>query len=245
MNDGSRLYRARFQWQPRRTVHDPANILTLENVAAQTYTFAGDVALAFAVAGPVTFTDIQVPSEALTFAVSSPVAITWTATGEVDLAFSVGAAAADTFAEPAELAFTFSVGATVQLTAVCVGDVGVTLAAAAPFEYISAATVAPAPSGGALGVLKSWPVLLPDPREYAFTGGIRLWRLGVAGAVSAGVVPPASISLPKLWAASEAVVVTDRACCVRAPRLRARSSWTCDAPVRRRFEDELVLAGVL
>lgn len=139
----------------------------------------------------------------------------------------------------------FGVGAPLQMTAVCVGDVGVTLAAAAPFEYISAATVAPAPAGGALGVLKSWPVLLPDPREYAFTGGIRLWRLGVAGAVSAGVVPPASISLPKLWAASEAMVVAGRACCVRAPRLRARSSWTCDAPVRRRFEDELVLAGVL
>ena len=225
MNAGSPLYRARVQWPPTTTAHDPANILTLENVAAQTYTFAGDVALAFAVAGPVTFTDVQVPSEALTFAVSSPVAITWTATGEVGLAFGVGAP--------------------LQMTAVCVGDVGVTLAAAAQFEYISAATVAPAPAGGALGVLKSWPVLLPDPREYAFTGGIRLWRLGVAGAVSAGVVPPASISLPKLWAASEAMVVAGRACCVRAPRLRARSSWTCDAPVRRRFEDELVLAGVL
>ena len=73
MNNGSPLYRPRFQWQPTTTAHDPDNILTLEDgVAAATYTFTGDVALTFAVSSPQTFTDVQAANVALTFTVASP-----------------------------------------------------------------------------------------------------------------------------------------------------------------------------
>ena len=93
MNNGSPLYRPRFQWQPTTTAHDPDNILTLEDgVAAQTYTFTGDVALTFSVASDVDFGDTQDAAVALTFAVSSPLAATYAEPVDVALTFGVSSA---------------------------------------------------------------------------------------------------------------------------------------------------------
>ncbi len=87
---GSPLYRARFQWQPTLTSHDPDNILTLEN-APVVYTVTGSVALTFEVASDVDFGDTQDADVAITFAVSSPLAVTFAEAGDVALTFGVEA----------------------------------------------------------------------------------------------------------------------------------------------------------
>ena len=91
MNDGSALYRARFQWQPTLTAHDPDNILTL-NPAPVTYTFTGDVALTFTVSSPLAVTHAEPVAVALTFAVSSPQAATYAEPVAVALTFAVESA---------------------------------------------------------------------------------------------------------------------------------------------------------
>lgn len=72
-SSGDRLYRARFQWQPTLTEHDPANILTLEDVPPQTYAVQGAAALTFAVAGSLAATSAQPAGVALELVVAATV----------------------------------------------------------------------------------------------------------------------------------------------------------------------------
>lgn len=72
MNDGSGLRRARFQWQPTLTSHDPANIFTLESAAAgATHTLTGDAALTLGASSQLAAVYAEASASSLTLGATS------------------------------------------------------------------------------------------------------------------------------------------------------------------------------
>ena len=241
MNDGSSLYRARFQWQPTTTAHDPDNILTLEDgVAAQTYTFTGDVALTFSVASDVDFGDTQDAAVALTFAVSSPLAATYAEPVDVALTFAVAATQTATYAEPVAVALTFGVSSPQTATYAEPVSVALAFGVESPFEYIDGSVEEETPStggsgGGSGSSGASFPWVRPPRRPvvYEFVGSVAMPKWKVSSWVYGPRYPAHDVMVAAVqWAPEHSPAV------IQIPKRSLRVTQMAE-------EDELLLIGAL
>ena len=228
MNDGSPLYRARFQWQPTLTAHDPSNILTL-NPAPVTYTFTGDVALTFAVASPQTATYVEPVAVALTFGVASTQAAT--------------------YAEPVEVALTFAVESPQAFTDSIVGDVALTFGVDSPFEYVAGSVEAPSSRGGRPIPLSGNPLKAtifapPVPVTYVFTTSVSAPSFSVAGKLSVTYSPSADVSMPG-FSVYSAHSVTRVQLQIAGRVIAPVFAFSSIVKVVRAEEEELLLVGAL
>lgn len=224
MNDGSALYRARFQWQPTLTSHDPSNILTL-NPAPVTYTVTGDVTLTFAVASPQTATYAE------------PVAVA--------LAFAVAAPQTATYAEPVSIALTFGVDSPFEYVAGTVdysvtGDVALSFAVDSPFVFTSAAVAIVTVGGG-----RPVPQRPASPRvSFAAVGSVAFPSFSVNSPVSTATVQPSGVPL-RAVTPTATLDVTRVQLQIAGKVIAPVFAFSSVVKVVRAEEEELLLLGVL
>ena len=250
---GSPLYRARFQWQPTLTAHDPDNILTLEN-APVVYTVTGDVALTFAVASPQTATYAEPVAVALTFAVASPLAATYAEPASVALTFAVASPQTATYAEPVDVTLTFGVASAFEYIAGTVdysvtGDVALTFGVDSPFEYVAGSVEAPSSRGGrpiplSENPLKATIFAPPVPVTYVFTTSVSAPSFSVAGKLSVTYSPSADVSMPG-FSVYSAHSVTRVQLQIAGRVIAPVFAFSSIVKVVRVEEEELLLLGVL
>ena len=244
MNDGSPLYRARFQWQPTLTAHDPDNILTLEN-APVVYTVTGDVALTFAVASPQTATYAEPVAVALTFAVASPLAATYAEPASVALTFAVASPQTATYAEPVDVTLTFGVASAFEYIAGTVdysvtGDVALSFAVDSPFVFTSAAVAIVTVGGG-----RPVPQRPASPRvSFAAVGSVAFPSFSVNAPVSTTTAQPSDVRLNRV-APAASLEVTRVQLQIAGRVIAPVFAFSSIVKVVRAEEEELLLVGAL
>lgn len=127
---------------------------------AATYTFSGDVALTFGVAGGLAVVYAEPAAEALTVTVAAPLAVV--------------------FAEPAGVALTFGVAGAIAATAAVVGDVALSFGVSAALVFSPVAEPVLTSAGRAV----QW---TPKSQIHVHTGRVRT-RHGCAARYSVGRV---------------------------------------------------------